>query len=142
MKKDNRTIGGRFEQEFAEILGKNGFWCHVMQQNKHGQPADVVAVKGRYHTLIDCKVISDDKGFPLKRIEENQRTAMTMFMRRGKEHCWFAMKLPDESIWMLSFSCLTRFQQDGKKYVSEDMIRQMRSVEAWLKDVEIWAEDS
>ena len=52
MKTDNRSRGGRFEQEMAEKLAENGFWCHVMQQNKAGQPADLIAVKGRYHTLI------------------------------------------------------------------------------------------
>ena len=142
MKKDNRTVGGRFEQEFAEILHKNGFWCHVMQQNKAGQPADIIAVKGQYHTLIDAKVISGDDGFPLKRIEENQRTAMTMFMRRGKENCWFAMKLADGSIWVLSFTFLLMMKNSGKKSVPERVIRTQRSLETWLHDTELWAEET
>ena len=78
-KNDNRTIGGRFEQEFAEMLGNAGFWAHVLQQNKAGQPADIIASKGSYTTLIDAKVVSGNKGFPLYRVEDNQRTAMTLF---------------------------------------------------------------
>ena len=65
MKTDNRSSGTRFEQDFANLLAEHGFWAHVMQQNKAGQPADIIAVKGKFHTLIDCKEISDtDKGFP------------------------------------------------------------------------------
>ena len=82
-KTDNRTNGGRFEQELAEILFKHGFWAHVMQQNKAGQPADLIAVRGKFHTLIDGKVISDNNGFPFSRIEENQRSAMKMFQKNG-----------------------------------------------------------
>ena len=52
---DNRTTGNRFEQELSDILAEHGFWVHVMQQNKAGQPADIVAMRGRFHTLIDCK---------------------------------------------------------------------------------------
>ena len=81
-KTDNRTIGGKFEQDLSHILAENGFWVHVMQQNKAGQPADLIAVKGRYHTLIDCKVISDENGFPFERVEENQKYAMYWWMRR------------------------------------------------------------
>ena len=44
-KADNRTTGGRFEQEFAELLARNGFWAHVMQQRKEGQPADIISLR-------------------------------------------------------------------------------------------------
>ena len=102
MKTDNRSVGGRFEQEMSHILAEHGFWVHVLQQNKSGQPADIIAVKGKFHTLIDCKVISETPPvFRLNRAEENQRLAMDRFLARGKEMCWYAMKMPDGSIWIV-----------------------------------------
>ena len=52
-KNSNKTSGNKFEDDFSIILAKNGFWAHVMQQKKEGQPADIIAVKGKFHTLID-----------------------------------------------------------------------------------------
>lgn len=142
MKTDNRTNGGRFEQELAEKLAAHGFWAHVMQQNKSGQPADIIAVKGRYHTLIDAKVISDDRGFEFKRREENQRTAMKMFNTKAGEGCWFALKLPDGTVWMLSNRKLERMISGGKKRISESQIREFTwGLEEWLKASDEWGKD-
>ena len=133
-KTDNRTVGGRFEEELAEILYKAGFWVHCMQQKKNGQPADIIACKGRFHTLIDAKVISDDKGFPFERIEENQKFAMRMFQRRTGELCYFAMKLPDGSIWFISMERIETLKGRGKKRLTEHDIRtQTWSLQKWLE---------
>ena len=133
----NRSNGGRFEQELSHILSENGFWCHVMQQNKAGQPADLIAVKGHYHTLIDCKVISDDKGFPFERMEENQKLAMRMFHRKTGEQGYFAMKLPDGSIWLAAMEKLEVLSNSGRKRMKESEIRLCTwSLEAWLKAAE------
>ena len=141
-KTDNRTIGGRFEQELAEKLAKAGFWCHVMQQNKAGQPADIIAVKGKYHTLIDCKVISNDKGFPFERIEENQRLAMKLFQRRGGELCYFALKLPDDSVWFVSMERMLTLAGRGHKRLTDAEIRgQTWSMESWIKAADEWGKD-
>jgi len=141
-KTDNRTVGGQFEQEMAEILYKNGFWAHVMQQNKAGQPSDIIAVKRKFHTLIDAKVISDDKGFPFERIEENQKLAMKMFQRRCGELCYFALKLPDDSIWMISLERMETLRNRGKKRMTDHEIRtQTWSLETWLKASDDWGND-
>lgn len=142
MKTDNRSNGGRFEQELSHILAENGFWVHVMQQNKAGQPADIIAVKGKYHTLIDCKVISDHDGFPLSRAEENQRLAMKRFLERGGECCWFALKLPDNTVWMLNYTFLMRLEMHGRKSISENEIREkLASHDRWLEATELWSKD-
>lgn len=142
MKTDNRSNGGRFEQNMATILAYNGFWAHVMQQNKAGQPADIIAVKGRYHTLIDCKVISDDRGFPFKRVEENQKLAMERFADVCGECCWFALQLPDGTKWMLSYSRLNKAIIAGKKGLSEDDIRKTTwPLERWLMASNDWSKD-
>ncbi len=140
MKTDNRSNGGRFEQRLSKILSKAGFWVHVMQQNKAGQPADIVAVKGRYHTLIDCKVISNGKGFPFRRIEENQRLAMGMFTKRCDEACWFALELPDKSIWMLSMNTIRKMESAEMKGISEEELRRHPwTIEEWLKSADVWS---
>ena len=141
-KTDNRTNGGRFEQELSHQLAEAGFWCHVMQQNKAGQPADIICVKGKYHTLIDCKVISDDKGFPFSRIEENQRSAMHLFTKRTSELCYFAFKLPDETVWLVSLSRMETLEGRGKKRLTDEEIRkQTWSLESWLKSTDDWSKD-
>lgn len=135
-KTDNRSNGGRFEQELAEILASHGFWAHVMQQNRSGQPSDVIAVKGKFHTLIDGKVISDNNGFPFSRIEENQRSAMKMFQKKCGELCYFALKLPDESVWMIAMERIQLLENRGKKRLSDQDIR----TQAWPLDK--WLESS
>ena len=141
-KTDNRTVGGKFEQELAKALAEHGFWVHVMQQNKSGQPADIVAVKGKFHTLIDCKVISDTKGFPLERVEENQKLAMRMFQRRGGELCYFALKLPDESVWLVSLERLETLKNRGRKRLTDNDIRTGTwSLESWLDASHEWSKD-
>jgi Holliday junction resolvase len=142
MEESNRLAGGRFEQELARRLADAGFWVHVMQQNKAGQPADLIAVKGKFHTLIDCKVVGEKNGFPFTRIEENQRFAMRSFTRKTGELCYFALKLADDSVWMISLSRLETLAGRGAKGLSDDGIRKHAwDFESWLSSSETWKED-
>lgn len=142
-KTDNRSTGGRFEQELSRKLADAGFWVHVFQQNKSGQPADIVALIGHYHTLIDCKLISDDKGFPFERIEENQKLAMGMFHKRCYEPCYFALKLPDETVWMISMERLETQRNRGKRRLTDMEIRkQAWPLDKWIDNaVKVWSEE-
>ena len=99
----NRKIGNSFETEFCELLFQHGFWCHNMAQNAAGQPADVIAVKGKTAYLIDCKVCSNNR-FPLSRVEENQHFAMETWKACGNGEGWFALKVEDEIIMIPHFS--------------------------------------
>ncbi len=137
-KTDNRTNGGRFEQELAGYLYGAGFWVHVLQQNKAGQPADIIAAWRQYTTLIDCKVISNDRGFPLRRVEENQRYAMARFSASTGYMCWFAMKLPDDddSVYMISNMEIKRRIRDGEKTISEEDIRKAYTLKDWICEVQ------
>lgn len=142
MKEDNRSTGGRFEQELSHILAEAGFWVHVLQQNKSGQPADIIAVKGKYHTLIDCKVIKNSGGFRLERIEENQRLAMNRFVERAHEICWFAMKLPNGEVWMVGHHKTDYFRNTGMSRMSEKVIMEHGwELRKWLNATATWAED-
>lgn len=139
---DNRTIGGQFELELAEELANNGFWVHIMQQNKSGQPADIIAVRGKWHTLIDCKVISDDKGFPFERVEENQKYAMRMFTRKANELCYFAFRLTDGTVWLVSLERIETLKGRGKKRLTDNEIRnQTWSLQKWIESSKVWAEN-
>lgn len=132
-KTDNRTNGGRFEQDLAKKLSDAGWWVHVMQQNKAGQPADIIAVNEGFHTLIDCKVISDHNGFPFSRVEENQRMAMRRFFNRGGELCYFALKMPDDEIRLISLTRIETLEGRGKKKLTENEIHtEARTLEDWL----------
>ena len=141
-KTDNRTVGNHFEQDLSHILAEHGFWVHVMQQNKAGQPADIIAVKGKYHTLIDCKVCADGF-FAFERIEDNQKLAMKTFFRKGGELCYFALKLPDGSIRMVSLERCETIRNRGKKRIAEaDMTKETWNIEDWLESSDTWAEDA
>ena len=140
-KTDNRSTGNRFEQELSHILAENGFWVHVMQQNKAGQPADIIALRGRFHTLIDCKVC-DNGFFAFERIEENQKSAMKMFFRKAGELCYFALRLPDGTIRMVSLErCETLRGRGYKRITAERMSQETWSLEKWLESSKVWSED-
>lgn len=138
----NKIVGNRFEDDMAEILAEHGFWAHVAQQKKSGQPADIIAVKGRFHTLIDAKVISNDKGFPFSNIEENQRLAMKTFKKRCNELCYFAIRFPNEGIRLISLTRIEKLEYQGHKRITPRMIEsETMSLEAWLEASDSWAED-
>ena len=141
-KTDNRSVGGRFEQDLSHILAENGFWVHVMQQNKAGQPADIIAARGRFHTLIDCKVC-ENGFFAFERIEENQRMAMKRFFNRAGELSYFALRLPDGEIRMVSLErCETLKARGYKRITAEKMQTETWSLENWLESSKIWGEDA
>lgn len=141
-KNDNRTTGGRFEQELAEVLAAHGFWVHVLQQNKAGQPADIIAIRGKFHTLIDCKVCESGV-FPFERVEENQRLAMKTFFNKAGELSYFALKLPDGKIRMIPYTRIETLKNRGKKRLSkEDMETETWDLSDWLDSSKTWAEDT
>ena len=99
----NRKNGLRFEAELCEKLAENGWWAHDMTQAAAGQPADIIAVRNNHAVLIDCKVCATDR-FALSRIEPNQVSAMTLWEKRGNEDAYFAVKYPNEVIYMIHFN--------------------------------------
>ena len=128
----NKKIGNDFEEELCKTLAENGYWAHNFAQNKSGQPADIIAVKNRRSCLIDCKVCSDGV-FRLDRMEENQRLAMKLWHECGNGSGWFAVKLPDESVWMFMLEFLRFLEQIPKTELDEDHIRMWGiPLEAWL----------
>lgn len=131
----NRKLGNSFENELCGLLADNGWWSHNLAQNQIGQPADVIAVKNNISVLIDCKVCQNNR-FPLSRVEGNQEGAMTLWEARGNEHCYFAMKLADDSIYMVSFDDLCLRQLYGEGTIRESEFPMYRTFEEWLKFME------
>ncbi len=130
----NKRQGNQFERELCEMLAEKGFWAHNFAQNKDGQPADIIAVKGRYHTLIDCKLISTSKGFEFSRWEENQRLSMRLFREKGTEVCFLALKLPDGEIRMLDTITIYGQESLDRSSIPLDKIRKYTmSFDEWLR---------
>ena len=101
-KADMNNIGVQFEIEFCELLGNNGFWAHRLSENMKGaQPFDVIAMKNGRPIAIECKVVGKSNRFPLRRVEDNQVSSLTLFKERGGSS-WFAFKLADGRIMMRS----------------------------------------
>lgn len=129
----NKTAGSRFEKEFAGILADHWFWVHLFQDNKNGQPCDVIAVKNGRAYLIDCKDCQSEI-FPLSRIEENQINAMILFSMMGNAPGMFAIRFPDRKIYLLQYTKLQELQEAGFKRINETVCRtQGIPLEQWLE---------
>lgn len=128
----NKKSGNQFEAELCEILSAYGFWCHNMAQNAAGQPADVIAVKNGRAYLIDCKVCSTNKGFALRRMEENQDLAMELWNECGNGQGWFAIKLPNDDVFMLPHF-LIKASRNTQSHLSTGEIFELgKPLEKWV----------
>lgn len=117
------------------MLAEHGFWAHNMAQNQVGQPADVIAVKNGIPILIDCKECETNR-FPLSRIEGNQEGAMTRWEQTGNEHCYFAMKLRDGSIYMVHFDELSTRQLYNEGTITENEFSRYKTFQEWVEEFE------
>lgn len=113
----NKSAGNRFEAELCRALAAKGFWAHNFLPAKDGgQPADIIAVMHGYAYLIDCKVCSGD-AFELRRMEENQRQAMDLWLSLKGTEPYFALKDSKGQIWMLGYSYACAVEESGKASV-------------------------
>ena len=130
--KSNRAVGNGFETELCELLFGYGFWSHNLKQDSSGQPADVITVKNKVAYLIDCKVCSTDKGFDLRRVEDNQELAMEMWEECGNGQGWFALKV-NEDVFMLPYFTVKAYKA-AQSYMSIAEIYEVaKPLERWVK---------
>ena len=128
----NKKLGNDFEKELSEILYDAGYWVHLLNQNKNGQPADIIAVKNGKSYLIDAKVCSYEI-FPFRRIEDNQRLAMDMWQECGNTTPYFALKCRNE-IYMVDWSTIKDLIKKGKKQLNlDDMNKYGVRLATWLR---------
>ena len=129
---NNKRLGNGFEREFADTLSQIGYWVHLLNQNQSGQPADVIAVKNKVAYLIDCKVCSTDKGFDLRRVEDNQELAMEMWEECGNGQGWFALKV-NEDVFMLPYFTVKAYK-NAQSYMSIAEIYEVaKPLDKWVK---------
>ncbi len=134
MKKSNTTnksLGNSFEEDFSELMFNEGFWVHMLQQNRAGQPADVLAVKDHKAYLIDCKVCSDNR-FPLSRIEDNQHLSMDLWRECGNGEAWFALKV-EEHIFMIPHLSMKAVGITQSSLSFKDITEYGTLFERWVK---------
>ena len=133
---NNKKLGNDFEQELCEILEDHGFWAHNFANRKNGQPADIIAAKGRLAFLIDAKVCTYDV-FRLSRMEENQRYAMDRWIDCENGSPYFALKTTN-CVYMVTYDMLKTLEADGKKQLNIlDIKRYGVPFEIWIKMVSV-----
>ena len=129
--RNNKYLGNKFEKELSEILYDAGYWVHLLNQNKNGQPADIIAVKNGKAYLIDAKVCMYEV-FPFRRIEENQHLSMDMWIECGNIDPYFALKARNE-IYMVDYTTVMDLIRKGKKQLNlEDMNKYGTRLATWL----------
>ena len=128
---NNKTLGNGFEAELGEKLSEYGFWVHLLNANRAGQPADIIAVKNKIAYLIDAKVCSN-KGFALSRVEENQELAMTLWEECGNGQGWFAIKFPTEEIYMMPHICIKAYKQVKSSISFSEIHEIAKPLEKWV----------
>ena len=129
--KSNRAVGNAFEQELCELLFAHGFWTKNLKQDNAGQPADVIAVRNKIAYLIDCKDCSS-KGFDLRRVEENQINAMSLWFDCGNGQGWFALKI-HESIYMLPYVSVMAYKLNQSSMSFEEIFANAVPIGEWIK---------
>lgn len=127
----NRKTGTTFESELCETLSQNGFWVHNLAQNSAGQPADVIAVKNKIAYLIDCKVCSCDK-YSLVRMEDNQHLSMGLWRMCGNGEGWFALKLKDETVVLISHCTMEALSHEKSGLNLKDIMDYGITLERWM----------
>lgn len=131
MSQNNKKMGSTFEQELCERLSEYGFWVHVLNANKAGQPADIIAVRNKTAHLIDAKVCST-RGFALSRMEENQELAMELWKECGNGQGWFALKVPTGEIYMIPLICIQGYKRVQAYLSFSDIHTLGKPLEKWV----------
>lgn len=130
--RNNKYLGNKFEKELSEILYDAGYWVHLLNQNKNGQPADIIAVKNGKAYLIDAKECTWEI-FPFRRMEYNQELSMGLWIECGNTTPYFALKARNE-IYMVSYEFIKELSEQGKKQLNlEDMNKYGVRLATWLR---------
>lgn len=131
----NKSRGADFECDFAERLSGYGFWVHRLQDNRNGQPFDVIAARDGITYVFDCKDCSQER-FPFSRIEENQKTAMRLWWECGNTEPMFAIQFPLRGVRVVSFSVLEEMTGKGcAALAGEDIDRNTLPLERWVAEI-------
>lgn len=121
----NKSSGTGFERDFAEYMAEKGYWAHVFQDNRNGQPFDIILAKDGNTQVGDCKVCENDV-FRLSRMEPNQISAMTRWVECGNGEPWYYILLERANqVFKVPFSKLLELKRSGQKMVDDEQIMQL-----------------
>lgn len=118
---NNKQAGNKFESELCGILAKIGFWAYNCATKTSGQPADIIAARNGKPYLIDAKECKRNT-YDTNRIEENQKNAMFLWEMCGNGQGYFALKLADDSIYMIDHNTMLLARQDKRVLNRQDII--------------------
>lgn len=131
----NKSVGTAFEKEFAELLSDMGFWVHRLQDNKNGQPFDIIVAMDGEALVFDCKAC-EQRFFDLSRIEENQHCAMRLWKECGNSEGIFAIRYPFAGIYLFPYRNLEELAQEGIRTIPENTARFYgTSFESWKEGI-------
>lgn len=131
----NKSNGTAFEKEFAGLLAEHGFWAHILKDNENGQPFDVIAAKDCTALVFDCKDCKGN-GFYLRRMEDNQISAMKLWHDCGNVEGIFAVRYQDGAVFLFCISDLEAAKEDGVRYISREHAKYYGArFEAWMERV-------
>ena len=144
MRRNNKKEGTQFEKDFASILAEHWFWVHLFQDNKNGQPCDIVAARNGHTYLFDCKDCKNNQ-FKLSWMEENQLNAMHLFEMTGNSRGKFAIRFSEDEIYLVDYWVLKNLQDNGIKSIDRRGCQiHGQSFWAWLEHrdkVDGWSEE-
>lgn len=131
-KMNNKSNGTAFERAIAEILADNGFWVHRMQDNKNGQPFDIMAARNQKTYVADCKVCQGDV-FVLSRVEENQKNAMQLWEDTGNLPGMFIIRFGSGNTFTILYLVIKQLIDQGlKQLVEQDIHDYSLTLSDWL----------
>ena len=121
----NKSSGAKFEREFGSYLSNCGFWVHILQDNRNGQPFDIIAVKNGNAYAIDCKVC-EGRRFYLNRMEPNQISAMRLWGECGNTNAVFAVYFQHaKQICLMDCYQLLRIKEQGIKSLDVEQAKEL-----------------
>lgn len=93
---NNKRLGTEFEGEVVKLLSQQGYWVHFITPDASGsQPFDIIASKNDMPIVIDCKT-SVAKWFNISRLEENQKMAFELWLKKGNKYAFVVIKYNDK----------------------------------------------
>jgi Holliday junction resolvase len=99
MSLSNKKKGTDFENEFCEILAKNGWWAR--KDKGYAQTCDIFAAKSNRAVIFECKTCKGDF-FDIGRVEKNQEYSRNCFKKNGNDWAYFVYKLDNGEIYLSS----------------------------------------
>lgn len=129
----NKSNGTAFEKEFAEMLSGSGFWVHLLRDNQNGQPFDMIAAKNGTTFVFDCKDCTSYQ-FDLTRVEENQKTAMALWVECKNREPLFILRFADMGIWVMTYTDAMDAIANGTKAVTRKNLFELATPFCFWRD--------